>query len=149
MRRSDRAVTDIQGILERCQVCHFGLDGYVVPMSYGYVLGEKLTIYAHCALEGRKIDIIRRNPRASFAIDRQVELIMGGIGCGCTAKYESVMGIGNMRIVEGDERMVGLDAIMRHYGFEGEIKYDAMVLNKTCVIALDVIEWSGKSNVTQ
>ena len=38
---------------------------YAVPISYVYD-GEH--IYFHSALEGHKIDAIRRNPNASFAV---------------------------------------------------------------------------------
>ena len=73
MRRSDREIRDrssIDGILHAASVCHLALcDGdrpYVVPMSYGYD-GDRL--YFHCASEGRKLDVVRRNPNACFAVE--------------------------------------------------------------------------------
>ena len=71
MRRSDREIADkseIIRIIEKCDVCRLALSQnnapYIVPMSFGYEYADnKLTIYFHCAKEGRKLDIIRENPR--------------------------------------------------------------------------------------
>ena len=71
MRRTDRAVTDnrqIQSIIEQAKVVHIGMIDndrpYVVPMQYGFVFADgQLTLYVHCAKEGRKLDIIKKNLR--------------------------------------------------------------------------------------
>lgn len=65
VRRKDKEITnraEIEGILKKAFICHLGLsDGdlpYVVPMNYGYEDGH---IYLHCATEGKKLDIIKKN----------------------------------------------------------------------------------------
>ena len=77
MRRKDREITDpgeIRSILGRARVMHLGLyDGeypYVVPLHYGFTFeGGALTLYAHCAKEGRKLDLIGRGARVFVEID--------------------------------------------------------------------------------
>ena len=73
MRRQEREIRDeaeIQEILEKGLVCRLGLyDGqypYVVPLNYGYRNG---CIYFHCAREGRKIDILKKNDRVCIEVD--------------------------------------------------------------------------------
>ena len=73
MRRKDREVTDLGAIgriIGDCKVLRLGMvDGrrpYVVPMNFGFDLRDGvLELYCHSALEGRKIEILRRNPNAS------------------------------------------------------------------------------------
>ena len=70
MRRVDREVTDrlqIKSIIEQAKIVHIGMIDesrpYVVPMQYGFeFIDGKLTLYVHCAKEGRKLDIIKKNP---------------------------------------------------------------------------------------
>ena len=78
MRRTDRAVTDqerVRQLLEECRVCRLGLwDGrevYIVPMNYGYTFEDgRLTLYFHCAQEGRRMEILAQRPAVSFELDR-------------------------------------------------------------------------------
>nr|MBQ4317636.1 pyridoxamine 5'-phosphate oxidase family protein [Clostridia bacterium] len=71
MRRKDREVTDrtvIDEIIRSCGCIRLGLNDsgevYIVPMNFGYEHdGEKRVFYMHCAKEGRKLDIIRENPK--------------------------------------------------------------------------------------
>lgn len=50
---------------------------YVVPMNYGFALAPdgRLTLYLHCAAEGRKLDLLRRDARVGFAISALVETV--------------------------------------------------------------------------
>ena len=71
MRRKEREVKNIEEIrkyLDGFKVCRLGLvDGetpYIVPMNMAYVLeDEKLSIYFHCAKEGKKMDLLEKNKR--------------------------------------------------------------------------------------
>ena len=96
MRRTDRAVTDdekIQAIIEKAKIVHIGMIDdnrpYVVPMQYGFVFAEgKLTLYVHCAKEGRKLDIIKKNPHVFIELETDVALVSGGdIPCKYGSKY--------------------------------------------------------------
>jgi nitroimidazol reductase NimA-like FMN-containing flavoprotein (pyridoxamine 5'-phosphate oxidase superfamily) len=118
MRRKEREITDpgeIEEIIGQAEVCRVGLvDGdepYIVPVFFGY---EKGAIYFHCALEGRKIEIIKRHNRACFEIDTDVEIVGGQKPCGWTARYRSIMGVGRARILEDEtEKVHALNVLMK------------------------------------
>ncbi len=149
MRRSEREIRDpkaIRAIMEEARVCRVGLsDGgtpYVVPMNFG--LGENC-IYLHCAAEGRKLDIIRRNDRVCFEMDLFREEILGQSACGCSARYESAIGFGRAIIVETPgEKRVALDRIMEHYGVQGAFIYPDDILEKTTVIRIAIESLTAK-----
>ena len=100
MTRREREVTDINEIiriLDTAKVLHLGLvDGdepYVVPMNYGYTMQDgKLTVYLHGARRGRKLDLIRANPKVFFELDCGITPFEGDIACRYGITYESVMG---------------------------------------------------------
>ncbi len=124
MRRADREITDlseIEAILKKARFLHLGLvDGtapYVVPLHFGYRLdGDKLTLYMHSALEGRKLDLIRANPQAFAEIDVDETPISGGdVPCKYGAAFASVMGAGTATIVsDPQEKIAGLELLMRN-----------------------------------
>ena len=123
MRRSDREVTDyqqIKSIIEQAKVVHIGMidNGrpYVVPMQYGFVFTDgKLTLYVHCAKEGRKLDVIKKNPRVFIELETNVAIVSGGdVPCKYGSEYASVMGDGRAVIVEDiAEKIFGLQLMMK------------------------------------
>lgn len=152
MRRKDRQVVgvkDMEKIISRCQVCHLALsdrDGepYVVALNFGYQSGSPPALYFHCARQGKKLDLIRTNPRAAFMIDRALELKTGPMACDWGMNYESIMGTGQVIIVADlEERKRGLDLIMAHYGNSSPV-YLPESLKDTVVLKLTVAEMTGK-----
>jgi len=149
MRRADREIKDamaVRAIMEEALVCRIGLsdDGmpYVVPMNFG--LGENC-LYVHCATEGRKLDILRKNDRVCFEMDLLREIKPGEESCGWGARYESVIGFGRAVIVEAPaEKRAALDRIMEHYDAEGPFSYPDETLAKTAVIRIDIESVTGK-----
>jgi len=149
MRRKDREIMDqaaIRAVMEEAQVCRIGLsdDGmpYVVPMNFG--LGERC-VYLHCAREGRKIDVIRKNDRVCFEMDIIHEVYRHELGCGCSTRFDSVIGFGRAVIVEEpDEKRLALDRIMEHYGAQGPFSYSEEFFAKTTIIRIDIETMTGK-----
>ncbi|MGP1530408.1 MAG: pyridoxamine 5'-phosphate oxidase family protein [Treponema sp.] len=123
MRRIDRAVTDnqqITSIIEQAKVVHIGMIDndrpYVVPMQYGFVFADgTLTLYVHCAKEGRKLDILKKNPRVFIELETNVAIVSGGdVPCKYGSEYASVMGEGTAVIVEDvAEKISGLQLMMK------------------------------------
>ncbi len=123
MRRADREVTDagkIREILENAKIVHIGMvdDGrpYVVPMHYGYQYENGvLTLYMHGAKEGRKCDILAKNPQVFIEIETDVEDASGGdIPCNYGAFYASIMGDGKTAILtDTAEKVEALQILMR------------------------------------
>ena len=154
MRRTDRAVTDnrqIQSIIEQAKVVHIGMIDndrpYVVPMQYGFVFADgQLTLYVHCAKEGRKLDIIKRNPRVFIELETNVEIISGGdIPCKYGSEYASVMGDGTAVFVEDvKEKILGLQLMMKtQSGRDFEIT--EQMTKSVTVLRIDVPHVTAKS----
>jgi len=148
MRKSQREITDraeIDAIIRRSQVCRLGLtDGhepYVVPLCFGYD-GEAL--YFHCAREGRKLDILRRNNRVCFEFDIVEGIIKNTQACGWGMRYRSVIGVGTAHLVEkNDEKIKGLAVIMNQYA-DGRFIFPDDAVSRTAVIKVIIESVSGK-----
>ncbi|QTQ13060.1 pyridoxamine 5'-phosphate oxidase family protein [Treponema parvum] len=154
MRRIDRAVTDnrqIQSIIEKSKVVHLGMidDGrpYVVPMQYGFVFtGGQLTLYLHSAKEGRKLDVIKKNPRVFIELETDVALVSGGeVPCKYSSEYASVMGDGTAVLVDDvKEKIFGLKLMMKtQTGRDFEIS--EQMTKSVAVIRIDVPCVTAKS----
>jgi nitroimidazol reductase NimA-like FMN-containing flavoprotein (pyridoxamine 5'-phosphate oxidase superfamily) len=71
---------------------------YVIPLNYGYTEGK---ILFHCALKGKKLDLLRTNPQVCFTVGSQFgELVPHPQGAHCHADYESVVCFGRAQIIE-------------------------------------------------
>lgn len=123
MRRKDREVSgwdNIRKILDSSNVLTLSLfDGdypYSVPLHYGYSFKEgEIVFYMHSAKEGKKIDAIRQNSRAAIEIHTKTEIVPGESPSSYSSLYSSVLGQGNVYIVEEEEeKREGLEAMMRH-----------------------------------
>jgi nitroimidazol reductase NimA-like FMN-containing flavoprotein (pyridoxamine 5'-phosphate oxidase superfamily) len=149
MRRKDREITDeaaLRAIMEQAPVCRIGLsDGetpYVVPLNFG--LGERC-LYFHCARQGRKLDIIGRNNRVCFEMDILHKVYRHEAACGCSTRFDSVIGVGRALLVEEPvEKKLALDRIMEHYGYAGPFTYPEEMVAKTAVIRIDIESMTGK-----
>ena len=77
MRRKDREITDFHEIIEiikKCDVCRIALNDeefpYIVPLNFGLdVEGEQVYFYFHAAMEGKKLELIEKDNRATFEMD--------------------------------------------------------------------------------
>ena len=124
MRRTDREITDfseILSIINDCKVIRLAMldeDGlpYLIPLNFGYRCGDDgaLTFYCHSALQGRKLELLRRDPRVSFEMDCRGALQSAERACSFGYFYASVIGRGTVELVEGAEKCAGLSALMRH-----------------------------------
>ncbi|HOS93801.1 MAG TPA: pyridoxamine 5'-phosphate oxidase family protein [Armatimonadota bacterium] len=113
--------TDARQAMERIlasqSVGHLGLtdagEVYVVPLNYTYSRGR---ILFHCALEGRKLDMIRANPRVCFEVSCQGAEPLPHGGDPCDTPFESVICWGTARIVEDlSERRAILDEFQMRF----------------------------------
>lgn len=153
MTRREREVTDINKIIEildKSKVVHVGMvDGdepYVVPMNYGYVFEDgKLIIYLHGARRGRKLDVMRANPKVFFEMECDIVPFEGDIACRYGITYSSVMGRGIAEIIDEDveEKKKALSILMKTQtgkDFEFEDKMVAFV----SVIRITASEFTAK-----
>ena len=153
MRRSDREITnqaEIIHIIDKCDVCRLALSDhnvpYIVPMNYGYQYADdKLTLYFHGAKEGKKLDIIARNPLACFEVDCSHKLIEADEAWAYTMEYESVIGNGKIYLcTEKTEKIEALTQLMRKYAKDKDFHFPDQVIESVTVFKLDVFAFTGK-----
>lgn len=122
MRRKDREVTglgNLLAIIRRCRVCHLGMcqEGrpYVLPLNFGAELEEgAIVIYLHGAKEGRRLEVLRENPRVCAEFELLHGLLAGPSACAYSCTFESVVGFGRAEILEDQaQKARGLAAIHR------------------------------------
>ncbi|MCX7031284.1 MAG: pyridoxamine 5'-phosphate oxidase family protein [Spirochaetes bacterium] len=148
MRKAKKEITDraeLVEILSRAEVLFLALHDtpapYVIPLNFAYADGA---LWFHCALEGTKLDLIRRDPRVGFSAVADARLVTGPAACDFTSTGRSVVGRGTARIVvEPGERRRGLDVLMHHYGMERP-NYRPDSFERTCVVRVAVEELRGK-----
>lgn len=154
MRRKDKEIIDINEkikIINQNKVCRLGLsennNPYIVPLNYGYSFENNvLLLYFHSAADGKKLDIIKKNNKACFEIDCDCALIDAEKACNYGYAYKSIIGFGEIIILETtEEKIKGLDKMMRHQT-EKEIQYnfDEQELKKVTVYKMIVNEFTGK-----
>ena len=152
MRKKEREITDIDeisSIISHADVCRIALSDnnipYIVTMNFGFQTGSVNRLYFHSAVDGKKLEIIRRNNYVCFEFDIDHQLNPGENACDFGMSYRSVVGWGNIKIItKEEEKKSGLDCIMSHYSDSVGFSYNKAVLNKTIVLRLDISEMKGK-----
>ena len=151
MRRRDREITDkskMADILMRGQAMSlaFAGDPYVIPMNYGFAFdGERFTLYIHGAREGQKVDRMLSDPRVAFTVYTDNRVYgKGEQAAAYTSSFDSVCGEGVARLLEGEEKLRALKAIMAHYAPGREFVFDARTLEHTMAAEIAVTKISGK-----
>ena len=82
----------IEAILSTARFLRLALSDaetpYIVPMSFGY---KENAIYLHSSQNGRKIEILKKNPRVCFEAAVETELITADEPCNYNVRYRSVI----------------------------------------------------------
>lgn len=152
MTRREFEVTDrdvIRGILDRSKVLRLGLiDGalpYVVPMNYGYRLEDgKLTLYLHSAVKGYKLDVIAKNPVCCFEMDCDVSPFQGKIACQYGITYYSLMGRGQVQLVEDPRDKEQAMALLMKTQTGKDFEFNERLVSIVSVLRIDVSEYTAK-----
>jgi uncharacterized protein len=149
MRKADKEITDrdeLYRILDQALVVHLGMvdDGqpYVVPLNFARA-GDDLLV--HCAVEGRKLNCLRHDPRICVEVAHPIEVAGGGTACGWSCRYESVIGFGTGSVVTDDQdRRQALQAIMAKYSGRADWQFPAETMARTVVVRLRIDTFTGK-----
>ena len=152
MTKRERQITDetqILGILDEAKVLYLSMcDGdepYVVPMNYGYVMENgKLVLYLHSAVRGKKLDMIRKNPKVFFAMDCGRQPFEGEVACQYGLSYSSLMGRGNARILEDVEEKKAAMSVLMKTQTEKDFTFVDRLVSIVAVIRVDVAEYTAK-----
>lgn len=157
MRRSDREITDfdgICGIIGKCDVCRIALNNngfpYIIPLNFGfYVQSGKITLYFHGASEGTKHELIAADNRAGFEMDCSHKLVLDSVKGSCTMEYQSAAGRGIITpVTDDDEKYLALCHIMKHYR-KDDFPINKSLISKTAVFALTVEQITAKSHIVK
>ena len=152
MRQKHREITEkneILDIIRRCDVCRLALNDegypYIIPLNFGLkVNDDNITLIFHSALEGTKLDLIRKDNRVSFEMDCKHELQYFEDKGYCTMAYESVIGKGRVHILDEDEKAEALQVIMDQYHPEKKAYFNPEAISRTAVYILKVETLTGK-----
>jgi len=152
MTKRERQVTDekqILAILDAGKVMHLGLavdnEPYVVPMNYGYTYENgKLVMYLHSALRGKKLDMMRANPKVFFEIDCDWMPFAGEKPCQYGLAYSSVMGRGTATIVEDVEEKKQAMSVLMKTQTGKDFTFNDELVSIVAVIRIDVAEYTAK-----
>jgi uncharacterized protein len=150
MRKAEREITNFEDIIQlvdRCDTIRLGLldDGapYIVPLNFGAEVRDgRIALYFHGAKEGRKHELIAKNPRVCVEGDLNHGFVDNGRG-GITCDFESFIGYGNCKLVSGEEAEKGIALLMAHCG---SLEYNCPpeVMAVTAVYKIEMDEIVGK-----
>lgn len=152
LTRREKLITDeetVTKILDKAKVLHLGLvDGdepYVVPMNYGYTMENgKLTLWLHGATQGRKLDVMRANPKVFFSMECDLIPFEGDVACKYGLGYSSLMGKGTAEIVEDVEiKKQALTFLMKTQTGK-DFEFNDKLVSVVAVIKIDVAEYTAK-----
>ena len=133
MRKADREIKnkeEIIDIIKKCDVIRLAFNNgdypYILPLNFGFeVKNDKVIFYLHSALEGTKVEIMKKDNRASFEMDTKHELQYYEEKGYCTMSYESVIGRGRIRILPEEEKM---NALKNLWGIIIKVKTHTLIL---------------------
>ena len=151
MRRNRQQLSreECERILGRCTSGVLALAGdggypYTVPLSYVYADGA---IIFHSAVQGHKVDAIKRDCRCSFCVIEQDEIRPAEF----TTYFRSVIAFGRIHILEdADEKVQALRLLGRRYspddepGLQHEIDKS---MDHVLLLRLDIEHLSGKEAI--
>ena len=151
MRRNRQQLSkeECERILGQCTSGVLALAGdggypYAVPLSYVYADG---TIFFHSAMQGHKVDAIKRDSRCSFCVIEQDEIRPAEF----TTYFRSVIAFGRICILEDtDEKLQALRLLGRRFspndepGLQREIDQS---LDHVLLLRLDIDHLSGKQAI--
>ena len=153
MTKREREILEqaqIKAILDTAKVLQLGLsvndEPYVVPMNYGYCLEDgKLTLYLHSAVKGKKLDMIRVNPKVYFSIDCDRTSFEGNVPCQYGMAYSSVAGRGTAVIVEDVQEKMKAMSILMKTQTDKDFTFNERLVSIVAVIRIDVAEYGAKN----
>ncbi len=158
MRRKDKEIAGrarLEKILARARVCRLAMTAegpqgplpYVVPVFFACRDGK---LYVHCAQEGRKLDLLARNPRVCVEVDEVRGFLPAEKPCAFSSLYRSVIASGTAaQVLEPRAKREALDLLMAKYagrrtgpGFE----FSEATLEHTAVLEITMDQITGKQS---
>jgi nitroimidazol reductase NimA-like FMN-containing flavoprotein (pyridoxamine 5'-phosphate oxidase superfamily) len=116
--------------------------GYGIPLNYAWDNGKY--IFIHCATEGKKLRSIAINNRVSFCVVGETKVLSARF----TTEYKSIiLDCTAYTGLPAAERHNALKLLIEKYSpglLEKGLEYAEKSFDRTEIIRLDIIRWSGK-----
>ena len=104
---------------------------YIVPVNFGEeIIGDQVVFYIHTDYEGKKNDLLAKNPNIAFEMDCNHELYYRESNMSCNFRYESVVGTGHVEIVLEEEKEKATILLGYANMREEDIKEAVAILNQ-------------------
>ncbi len=140
----------LEEIIRNSKVCFLSMatqeaTPYVLPFNFGT---DGQYIYLHSGPEGKKIDILKSNPRVCIAFSNSEALAYQheDVACSHFMRYRSVLVQGEVEFINdyaAKER--ALNIIMKQYTGRDDYKYNAPAIHNVLVFRVSMEHMSGKT----
>lgn len=148
MRRKDRQISEEEArlLLEKGEYGVLATIGteypYAIPVNYAVI---KNYIYIHGTNEGgQKIDNININNKVCFTVVGDTEVLADKF----SERYESIIALGTIEEVFGDEKQLGAEELINKYSSEFKdagMKYIKLAIDKISVHRITIEQITGKA----
>ena len=152
MTKREYKITDeaqIRDVLDSAKVLRLGIavdnEPYIIPLNYGYTLENgELKLYLHSAVQGNKLDLLRKNPNVCFELDCDLIPFEGRVACQYGLSYSAVSGRGRAVLIEDvEEKMEGMSILMKTQTGR-DFEFNERLVSIVAVIRVDVTEYTVK-----
>lgn len=150
---------EMEEVLKRAEVGRIALaDGsvpYVVPLNFIYDKGQ---IAFHCSLEGKKLDLIAKNPNCCFEVDEFMGKVSYHYAAKCHLDYDSVLAFGKARIERDEPERIRL---LQLFGEKHDERYRKPIadggleigqnkpIDGCCCVVIDIEQMTGRRERTE
>lgn len=138
----------IAAILDEAFICHIGFvaagQPYVIPTGYGR---KGRDLYVHGLSVNHMLDTLKLGVPICFTATLVDGLVFARSGFNHSVNFRSVVVLGRASLVEGDEKLAGLQAIVQHMApgrWPDTRPPSAIELKATSVLKLAIDEASAK-----
>lgn len=155
LRRIDKAIKsqdEIKEILKEAEFITLALcDGdepYAIAMNFGYSEKDN-ALFFHCAKKGRKIDILKKNPKVCGTIIDDIGYQDGD----CSHNYRSLTIFGKISfITENQDKYDALDVMYEHLEsnpttFKMNAKVNDKALDNIHILKFEIEHITGKKSI--
>ena len=152
MTKREYKITDeaqIRDVLDSAKVLRLGIavdnEPYIIPLNYGYTLENgELKLYLHSAVQGNKLDLLRKNPNVCFELDCDLIPFEGRVACQYGLSFSAVSGRGRAVLIEDvEEKMEGMSILMKTQTGR-DFEFNERLVSIVAVIRVDVTEYTVK-----
>ncbi|MFV0421156.1 pyridoxamine 5'-phosphate oxidase family protein [Oleidesulfovibrio sp.] len=138
---SPESINAILAAGSHCIISMVAPDGspYAVPVNYGH---DGTSLFFHCALEGKKLEILTANPAVWVTVVSHMQFDDGGPtapACKATSAFSSLMASGTAHVLTDEkERSEAMRCILRHFNIEDRSLSDMMRV--TALVRIDLTD---------